>query len=174
MVVVACDLTTEIAGKTRIVAASLHIHNERAKKASCDEVLDEFFTACHTHHVDIFGVDANMGFQRLLLRMPADSVIIRAPAASDCCAIGLFRQPGASLVGDGGAPGGQFYSLWLPDLFWAATDESSHYLLSTTVRPGGSGSRTRAADTAAEKKKRNQAARNERLREAKKKPASAP
>ena len=170
---VAVDLTTEIAGKTRIVAASLHIHNDRAKKASCDEVLDEFFSACHTHKVDVFGVDANMAFHRLLLRMPSDAAVIRAPAASDCCAIGIFGQQGASLIGDQ-TPSGQFYSLWLPDLFWAATDESSHYLLSTTLRPGGTGARVRAADTAAEKKRRCQAARNERLREAKKKPASAP
>ena len=114
----------------------------------------------------------NQGMQMLLERMPVGSVVIKAPEDSDCTCIGVFR--GAETVLSDTPPVGNLYSLYLPDLFWAATDETSHYLLSTTFRPGGTGARVRDAETAAEKKKRNQAARNERLREAKKKPAAAP
>ena len=172
-VIVGIDLTCELAGKSRLVVGSIHLHNYRAKRGSGGEVLDEFLQACALHGCDFFGADVNQGMQMLLERMPVGSVVIKAPEDSDCTCIGVFRQGAQTVLGDT-PPVGNLYSLYLPDLFWAATDETSHYLLSTTFRPGGSGARVRDPETAAEKKKRNQAARNERLREAKKKPASAP
>ena len=171
-VIVGIDLTCELAGKSRLVVGSIHLHNYRAKRGSGGEVLDEFLQACALHCCDFFGADVNQGMQMLLERMPVGSVVIKAPEDSDCTCIGVFR--GAQTVLGDTPPVGNLYSLYLPDLFWAATDETSHYLLSTTFRPGGTGARARDPETAAEKKKRNQAARNERLREAKKKPASAP
>ena len=165
-VIVGIDLTCELAGKTRLVVGSIHLHNYRAKRGSGGEVLEEFLQACSTHGCDFFGADVNQGMQMLLERMPAGSVAIKAPEDSDCTCIGIFRPDTHGVLGDA-LPQGSLYSLYLPDLFWAASDETSHYLLSTTFRPAGTGARVRDPETAAAKKARNQAARNARLSAAK-------
>ena len=159
------ETNSAIADEHTLVIGSLHIHNVRAKKTQHrTELITDWLEQCQHHQVDCFGVDANMALGRLCELLPPGSTVVKSPREQDCTAICYL--PWTRLLPEGGTASHLYFSTFLHDLGFAQTDESSHYMLTSSLRFKLGRHKARNLDTVKAARTRQRHAQQERKKAA--------